>query len=255
MMMELWTTHPTKARLAHVSCTAWTHASRRRHPCRTTGTSHVRVMPSILDCFTVVDFGHPPNSSAPQSRILVTVSPTVNGSLNQASLAAETGIQLGQSPTDRVAFCFVNQAVSSILVLAATSSRVNTILSFKLRAQGIHIHGFHVASDSVFHLNAIARILECNPLNTVVILSNNQWCGSWNWAWRGIWVHTTTPTAWDIVLLHLRSVGWVLRGTKRSCWPSNLWYMRFHLCSRAISHALLWVLIWMLLHLVLSRRM
>lgn len=248
--MELWTTHPTEARFAHVPRAAWTHVSRRRHPCRATGTSHVRVMPSALNCLAVIDFGHPPNTSAPQSRILVAVSPAVNGSLNQSSLAAKTGVQFGQSPSNSVAFSFVNQTVSAILVLAATSSGINAILSLELWAQGIHIHGLHVASDRVFHLDAIAGVFKCNPLNTVVILSNNQRSGGWNWTWRSIWVHTAA--AWNIVLLHLRSVGWVLGRTKRSCWAIDLWDVRLHLRSRAISHALLWVLIWMLLHLVWS---
>jgi len=173
VVMELWTTHPTEARLAHISRADWTHVSRRRHPCRATGTSHVRVMPSVLNCLTVIDFGHPPNTSAPQSRILVAVSPAVDGSLNQSSLPAKTGVQLGQSPSDSVAFSFVNQTVSAVLVLAATSSGINAILSLELWAQGIHIHGLHVASDCVFHLDAIAGVFKCNPLNTVVILSNN----------------------------------------------------------------------------------
>lgn len=134
VVMELWTTHPTKARFAHVSRTAWTHVSRRRHPCRATGTSHMRVMPSVLNCLTVIDFGHPPNTSAPQSRILIAVSPAVNGSLNQSSLAAKTGVQLGQSPSNSVAFSFVNQTVSTVLVLAATSPWINAILSLELWA-------------------------------------------------------------------------------------------------------------------------
>lgn len=173
VVMELWTTHPTKARLAHVSRTAWTHVCSRRHPCRATGTSHVRVMPSILDCFAVIDFCHSPNASASQSRVLVAVSPGVNGSLDQASLAAKTGVQFGQSPANSVAFCFVNQAIASVLVFAATGSWVNAILSLEFWAQGIHIHRLHITSDGILHFDAIPRILECNPLNTIVVLSND----------------------------------------------------------------------------------
>jgi hypothetical protein len=92
----------------------------------------VRVMSGILNCFAVAHFCHPSNTSAPQSRVLIAVPPTVNGSLDQTSLAAKTGVQLGQSPSDSVALCFVDQTISTILVLAAASSGVNAILGLEL---------------------------------------------------------------------------------------------------------------------------
>jgi len=57
-------THSTQARFAHVTCTAWAHVSRWWHPCRTTGTSHVRRMRSCLNSFAIVDLCHSSHTSA-----------------------------------------------------------------------------------------------------------------------------------------------------------------------------------------------
>jgi len=156
MVMELWTTHPAQARFAHASRSAWAHVSRWWHPCRTTGASHVRGMCCRLHGFAVVDLGHSSNASAPQSWVLVAVAPAVHGSLDQASLSTQARIQLGQSPTNSIAFSLVDQAVSTILVLAATSSGVDAVLSLEFWAQSIHIDRFNIASDGVFHLDAIS---------------------------------------------------------------------------------------------------
>jgi hypothetical protein len=139
MVMELWTTNPRHARFAHASRSAWTHVSRWWHPCWTTGASHVRGVCCRLNCFAVVDLGHSSYTSAPQSWVLVAVAPTVNSSLNQTSLSTKARIQLGQSPTNSVAFSLVDQAVSTVLVLAAASSGVNAVLGLEFRAQSINI--------------------------------------------------------------------------------------------------------------------
>jgi len=212
-------------------------------------------VPGILDRFAVADLGHPPNSSAPQSRILVAIPPAVDRSLNQPSLAAKAGVEFGQSPSHRVAFRLVHQAISSVLILVAARSRVDAVLRLELRTQSIHVHGLHIASDGVLHLDTVARVFKCNPLNPVIILSNNQGGCGWNGTGRSIWVDTVPATAWNIVLLHLRSIGWMLWGTERGGGSGDLRYMRLHLCSWAIRHVLLGMLLGMLLHLMLSRRM
>ena len=50
------------------------------------------------------DFGHAPDTTTTQPRVLITVSPAVNGALDQSSLLAEYRVQLGQCPTDGIAF-------------------------------------------------------------------------------------------------------------------------------------------------------
>jgi len=212
-MVELRThTAHVQTRFPHASRTSWTHVTGWWHPCRAAGTRHVRIaVRRVLDSLTVVNLRHSPDTSTPQSWILIAVSPTIHRSLNQSSLSTKTRIQLSQCPTNGIAFSLVNQAIATVLILAAASSWVNTVLGLEFWAQGLNIHGFHVTSDGVFHLHAIARIFECNPLNTVIILSNNQWSCCRNWTWRSIWVDPAT--AWNIVLLHLWTIGWVLRGT------------------------------------------
>lgn len=44
--------------------------------------------------FPVIDLRHPPHSSAAEARILVTVPPTINCSLNKTTLAPQAGVQL-----------------------------------------------------------------------------------------------------------------------------------------------------------------
>ena len=156
VVMELWTTHPTQARFAHASRSAWTHVSRWWHPCWTTGASHVRCVSRRLNSFAIVDLGHSSNTSAPQSWVLVAVAPTVNSSLNETSLSAQTRIQFSQSPSNSVALSLIYQAVSTVLILTAAGSGINTVLGLEFWAQRINIDRFDVASDSVLHLDAVA---------------------------------------------------------------------------------------------------
>jgi hypothetical protein len=140
VVMELWSTHPTHTRLAHVARTSRSHAPRWWHPCRAAGASHVRGVSCRLNRLSIVDFSHSSNASASQSRVLVAVSPAVDGSLNQTSLSTKAGVQLSQSPANGIALSLVNQTVSSVLILAATSTRINAVLCLKFWAQSIHIH-------------------------------------------------------------------------------------------------------------------
>lgn len=219
VMMELWTTHPTQARFAHVSRSAWAHVSRWLHPCWPSRTaSHVRGMGSRLNRFAIADLRHSSDSSTSQSRILIAVAPAVNSSLNQSSLSAKTRVQLCQGPTNGVAFGFIHQSIAAVLILAATSSGVNAVLSLEFWAESVNIDRFHITSDCVFHLYTVARILKGNPLNTIVVLSHDQRCCCWNWTRGSIWIHPTGATG-NIVLIHLgRTVCSVLWGTKRGRW-------------------------------------
>jgi len=89
MMMQLRPSHATKSRFAHAARTpAWTHAGRRRHPWRAARACHMGMLGRILDGLPVVNLGHSPNTSATQSRILIAISPAVNGSLDQTSLSS-----------------------------------------------------------------------------------------------------------------------------------------------------------------------
>ena len=173
--------------------------------------------------------------------------------MNQTSLPAEAWIQLSQSPANCVALSFIDQSISSILVLGAASPWVDAILCLEFRAQSINIHGFHIASNGVFHLDTVTRIFEGNPLNAIVVLSDNQRGCCWNWTRSSIWVDTAAAP-WDIVLVHWGSVCLMLRWSQRCSGARDLWYMRLHLSSGATSHSWLRVLTWVLLHLVLICR-
>lgn len=216
----------------------------------------MRSMCSRLNRLSIIDLGHSSDTSAPQSRILVTVAPAIDCSLNETSLSTQARVQLCKSPTDSVAFSLVNQSIAAVLVFAAASSGVDTVLSLELWAQGINIDRFYVASDGIFHLDAVARIFKGDPLHTIVILSHDKWCGCWNGTWCRVRVDSTV-SARNVVLIHWRPIlrMLLLRSTERRSWSRDLWDMWLHLGSWATSHTLLRMLTWMLLHLVLTRRM
>ena len=155
------------------SCTAWT-------------SQVVRLSGGNL--LSVVDFGHPSDTTAAQPRILVAVPPAVHRSLNESSLSSQTGIQLGQSPSDRVAFGFVDQSVASILILGAACARIHTILRLEIRRQRVHVHRLHVTSNRVLHFHPIPRVLESYPLDSVVVLAHHQRRRGWYRSWGGVWV-------------------------------------------------------------------
>lgn len=170
VMVKLLSTHPTHARFAHVSRPAWSHADRCWHPWWSAGACHVRRM-RCLSSLSSADFCHSSNTSASQSGILITVSPTVDSSLNETSLATKTSVQFGQGPSNCVALSLVNQSIASILVLAAASAWIDTVLCLEFGVEVINIYRFYVASNGILHLDAVPRVLKRNPLNTVVILS------------------------------------------------------------------------------------
>lgn len=138
------------------------------------------------DRFPVVDFGHPPHSSAAEARVLVTVSPAIHRALDEAALASEAGVELSQSPAHRVALGFVVQSVAFVLVLGAARPRVNAILRLELLRETVHVHRFHVAPDGVLHLDSVSRVLESDPLHAVLVLPNNEGSRGGNGARRGV---------------------------------------------------------------------
>lgn len=132
-----------------------------------------------------VDLGHSPHASASKPRILVTVSPAIHGALNQPSFASQGGIELCQCPANSVAFCLINQAVTSVLVLAAAGSRVDTVFCLELLAKVIHVNRLNITTDGILHFDTIARVLEGNPLDPVAILPYNKRRCRWDRPWRG----------------------------------------------------------------------
>lgn len=94
-------THVAHPRLPHGRTAARANRSRGRHPCRATGTGHVRRVGS-LNSLAIVHLRHPTNASTSQSGVLVAVAPAVDRSLNKSSLAAKTRVKLGQRPSDGI---------------------------------------------------------------------------------------------------------------------------------------------------------
>lgn len=121
-----------------------------------------------------VHLGHTSNTSASQPGVLVAISPAVDSSLDQAALAAQGRVQLGECPAHRVALGLVLQAVASVLVLGAARAGVDTVLCLELCRELVGIHRLDIASNGVLHLDAIPRILESNPLDAVAVLSDHQ---------------------------------------------------------------------------------
>lgn len=254
MVMELWTAHPTQTRFAHVSSAARAHVPRWRHPCRARA-SHMRGMSSRLNRLPIVNLGHSSDSTTSQSRVLVAVAPTIHSSLDQSSFSTKTWIEFCQGPADCIALSLVHQTIASVLVLATACSWIDAVLSLEFWAECVNIDRFHIASDGILHLYAIARVFECNPLNTVVVLANYQWGSCWNWTWRSIWVNSAAATAiaWSTVLVHRRPIWGMLLRTQWLLWRTReLWYVWLHFRSWASSHTLLRMLTWVLLHLVLT---
>lgn len=119
---------------------------------------------------------HSPDATTPQSRVLVAVSPTVDSTLNESALASQAGVKLRQRPAHCVALSLVVETVALVGILCAACARVNTVLGLEVRGKLIDVDRLYVTSNGVLHLDAIARVLKSNPLDTVLILSHNKWC-------------------------------------------------------------------------------
>jgi hypothetical protein len=172
VMMQLRASH------SHLLWLCW-HAG--RHASGPWGTWPGHGIPmSRVYCLSVVHLGLSSHAATPQSRILVAVAPAVDCSLNQAPLASQAGVQLCERPTDVVAFGLVRQSISLVLVLGAARPRVDTVLGLEVLGKIFDVDGFNVAADGVLHLDTVARVLERNPLNAVLVLSHDQRRGGGN---------------------------------------------------------------------------
>lgn len=93
-----------------------------------------------LVCFPVADLRHSSNSSASQLGVLVTVSPAVDCSLNEASFVTQVWVQLCECPSYGIAFAFIMQAVAFVLILAYTGARVNTVGCLEVLAKLLNVY-------------------------------------------------------------------------------------------------------------------
>lgn len=145
-----------------------------------------------------------PDATTPKARVLVAVSPAVDSALNETALAPQAGVQLCQCPSNSVAFSLVVQTVALVRVLRAARAGVNAVLSLEVRRKLIDVDRLHVASNSVLHLDTVAGVLKSNPLNTVLVLSNNERSCSRNRTRCSIWVDTRTRRS----LVHVWRAYW-----------------------------------------------
>ena len=197
VMMQLGASHADRARLRPLR--GCSHRIRTRsHPCSATRTAWATWTSQVggmtcLHLLAIVDFGHSPNPSTTQSRILVAISPAIHCSLDQSSLSAQAWIQLRKCPAHRVAFRLINKAIATVLILLTAGPRIHTILGFEFGTQTVHIDGFHIASDGVFHLYSISRVLESDPLDPIVVLTYDKRSGCWYRPRRRVRIYPATP--------------------------------------------------------------
>lgn len=108
---------------------------------------------------------------------MIAVPPTVHRTLDQASLLSQVRIELCKRPADGIALAFVVQAITLVLLFLDARTRVDAVLLFEFRTELVDVDRLDVAADGVLHLDAISRVLECNPLYTGIVLAYNQWGG------------------------------------------------------------------------------
>jgi hypothetical protein len=120
---------------------------------------------------------------------LVAVAPAVHGALDEAALSAEARVELCKCPSHGVALSLVVEAVALVLVLVAARAGVDAVLRLELLGKLVDVDGLDIAADGVFHLDAVSRVLECDPLDAVLVLSDDQRSCCGNWAWRSVGVH------------------------------------------------------------------
>lgn len=142
-----------------------------------------------LNRLSIGHLGHAANASTSQTRILVAVAPAVDCALDQASLSTKRRVKLGQGPAHCVAFRLVLQAVSTVLVLGTAGAGVDTVLGLEVARELVCVNRLDVATDGVLHLDPIARVFKCDPLHTIIILSDHERRSGRDWARGRILVH------------------------------------------------------------------
>jgi hypothetical protein len=65
------------------------------------------------------------------------------------------------------------QTVSLVLVFGAARARVHAIFSLEVLGQLVDVDRLDIAADRVLHLDTIARVLERDPLHSILVLSND----------------------------------------------------------------------------------
>ena len=105
---------------------------------------------------------------------MIAVAPAVDGSLNQATLAAQTRVQLRKCPANGVALGFVMQSVALVLVLVAASTGVNAVLRFEILSKFIDVDRLNITADGILHLHPVAAVLKGDPLHAILILPYYQ---------------------------------------------------------------------------------
>jgi hypothetical protein len=121
-----------------------------------------------------VNLGHTTDSAASKAGVLVAVTPAVHSSLDEASLSAKRRVELSKSPSDAVAVGLVNEAITAVLVLCAARARIHAVLLLEFLRQVVCVHRLDITPYSVLHLNAVARVLESDPLHSIAVLSYDE---------------------------------------------------------------------------------
>lgn len=163
-----------------------------------------------LNLFPVANLGHSSNSSTPQAGVLVAVPPAVYCTLDQTPLSSQAWIELRERPSYSVALGLVVQAVAFVLVLIAASAGIHAVFLLKILGKLLDVDRLDVAPDGVFHLNSVARVLESNPLDAILVLPYNEWGGGRNGAWRSVRINVRV--AWSSWMHVWRTDGRRLRG-------------------------------------------
>lgn len=202
LLLLLLRRHPRYALLPRPSPRA--QAGRQRNPSEALLHGHLGLFCILVDELARVDLGHAPHATRAQSRVLVAVAPAVDGALDEAALGAQTGVELCQGPADRVALALVDEPVAAVLILAAAGARVHAVLRLEFGAERVDVDGFHVAPDRVFHLDAVPRVLEGDPLHAVSVLAHNERCRCRDRPWGRAGIDAGP---WDVAVRAIRRCG------------------------------------------------
>lgn len=169
---------------------------------------------------------HPSDTTTPQSGVLVAVAPAVDRSLDEAALSPQARVELRQRPADCVALSLVVQAIALVLVLSAARAGVDTVLSLEVLWQLVNVDRLDIAADCVLHLDAVARILESDPLHSILVLPYDQWCGSGDGTRSSVGVDIGAARRTSV---HVGRANWrpLRRGLRWAAqsrwWPLELW--------------------------------
>lgn len=181
-----------------------------------------------IHSFPTANLCHPPYSSASQAWILIAVTPAIHRPLNQPPFPSQTWVELCQCPAHSVALCLVVQSVALVLVFGTAGTWVHTVLCLELWWKCVCVYRLNVATNRVFHLHSVSRVLERNPLHAILVLSNDKRCCGRNWP-RGS-VGINSRGAWW-TLMHLWGSLGRLLWWAHACGLSLKLLLRLHLLT------------------------